>query len=466
MIGFYVLALGLGIFLLGLPVFVTLWSHSFHIGLIKLYLLSFIGGGIIIWSILPRFERFQAPGLKLNLDQHPPLKKVLQDLSQKTGQNMPDEVYLIFENNAWVQENIGFFGLFRKRRMAIGLPLMHMLSEQEFRAVLAHEYGHYHGGDTRLGAFIYQTRAALFRTVQNMSDNFIGKIFIAYGNMYLKLTHGISRQQEYQADRFAAQHTSPSTMTAALQKVGHLGGSFDHYWSSEVVPVLNSGYKPPIMHGYYAYLDVEKIQQLWKNHYEESNEQEHALQTHPSMQKRIEALSKLKIQGQHQQGQSAISLLTAPETQELQLLKFLGGQEAFSKLKDIDWNTVGERVWVPFWREFSEPHRHLLSNQTLEQIAFQLLDDARRFRLFESMRHPRAPQDDTYPWLVVRFLIAVGLFNTGWHIDARPGESVHFTKGELLLHPLDDLIDMQTGEKRGVWLENLRKMGMQDAILF
>lgn len=465
MIGFYVLALGIGLGLLGLPIFLTLATHSFAVGLIKVYLVCVVFGGIILWNVFPRFERFEAPGLRLNLQNHPRLHQMLKGLAERTGQPLPDEVYLIFENNAWVQESLGFLGFFKKRRMAIGLPLMHMLTEQEFKAVLAHEYGHYHGGDTRLGAFIHQTRSALFRTVNSMSDTFIGKIFMAYGNMYLKLTHGISRAQEYQADRFAAQFTHPRVMESALQKVGHLGGSFDHYWRSEVVPVLNSGYKPPILGGYDAYLTVPKIQELWLRHYEESNTSEDALQTHPSMQKRIAALRSLTKATTEDRSASALHLLENPQEQERQLLKFLGGPDAFNKLQDITWETVGERVWVPFWRDFSNNHRPVLTGQTLEQLTLQLMNDAQRFRLFERMRHPQYPQDDHYPWMVLRFLIAVGLHDAGWTIEARPGEPVVFRKDNKELRPLDDLIDLQTGENRGIWLENLRKAEMLDAVL-
>ena len=36
--------------------------------------------------------------------------------------------------------------------------------------MLAHEFGHYSGGDTRLGPWIYRTRATIVRTVQQLSD--------------------------------------------------------------------------------------------------------------------------------------------------------------------------------------------------------------------------------------------------------------------------------------------------------
>ena len=49
--------------------------------------------------------------------------------------------------------------------MIVGLPLLHLVSERGLRAVIAHEFGHYAGGDTKLGPWIHRTRAAIGRTI-------------------------------------------------------------------------------------------------------------------------------------------------------------------------------------------------------------------------------------------------------------------------------------------------------------
>jgi len=41
--------------------------------------------------------------------------------------------------------------------MVIGLPLMQIMTVSQMRAVLAHEFGHYYGGDTKLGPWVYRT---------------------------------------------------------------------------------------------------------------------------------------------------------------------------------------------------------------------------------------------------------------------------------------------------------------------
>lgn len=51
-------------------------------------------------------------------------------------------------------------GVGSKRVMGLGLPLLNALTVSELRAVLAHEFGHFVGGDTSLGKWIHKTRSA------------------------------------------------------------------------------------------------------------------------------------------------------------------------------------------------------------------------------------------------------------------------------------------------------------------
>ena len=82
---------------------------------------------------------------------------------------MPTEVYLVADVNAFVTTRGGFMGFGSRRVMGLGLPLLQTLGVRELRAVLAHEFGHYHGGDTKLGPWIYKTRAAIGRTLQGLA---------------------------------------------------------------------------------------------------------------------------------------------------------------------------------------------------------------------------------------------------------------------------------------------------------
>lgn len=90
---------------------------------------------------------------------------------------MPGEVYLVGDMNAWVAERGGLMGFGGRRVMGIGLPLLQLLSVSQFAGVLAHEFGHYYGGDTKLGPWIYKTRAAIGRTLAGLGDSMLAVAF-------------------------------------------------------------------------------------------------------------------------------------------------------------------------------------------------------------------------------------------------------------------------------------------------
>lgn len=124
-------------------------------------------------------------------------------------------------------------------RLYIGLPLMAGLDEMQLRAVLAHEMGHYANFDTRLTPLIARGRAQLIRTIGHFHERAdkkvakerakqerrdekriakgkqakgvdtagegamyraMAKIYIAYGNFYMRATLSTSRRQELAAD--------------------------------------------------------------------------------------------------------------------------------------------------------------------------------------------------------------------------------------------------------------------------
>src|SRR5215831_15860509 len=135
---------------------VTSYAATIALGLACLSLLLFgteslflaIGGSVlgvtILWSLRPRREEFRSPGVLLDPAQNPRLFAELDRIASLLEEEVPAEVYLIPAANAWVTE------VRSKRILAIGLPLLGALTVAQFRAILAHEFAHYYGGDTRL----------------------------------------------------------------------------------------------------------------------------------------------------------------------------------------------------------------------------------------------------------------------------------------------------------------------------
>lgn len=104
MVGFYVFAVVIACGLIWLPYAEWHYFDRIHP---KLALACLIAAGVILWSIIPRRDNFEAPGPSITEEQQPRLFTELKAIAQRTGQTMPHEVYFIPDVNAWVAQRGG-----------------------------------------------------------------------------------------------------------------------------------------------------------------------------------------------------------------------------------------------------------------------------------------------------------------------------------------------------------------------
>lgn len=372
MIGFYLLAIAIAAALVWVCYAMVAYAHRIPV---KLLLLCLIGAGAILWSILPRFDRFQAPGPRLLPDKHPRLFKELQQIAQATGQTMPAEVYLESDVNAWVSQRGGVMGMGGRRVMGLGLALMRVLNVSELRAVLAHEFGHYHGGDTRLGPWIYKTRSAIGRTIMTLGDSILQKPFSLYGSMFLRVTHAVSRRQEFTADRLAATVVGSAPLASGLRKVHGAGMAFNPFWQNEVAPVLSAGYLPPIADGFVRFLGAEKIARAVDGALDEEMKSQNVdpYDTHPPLPQRLAALQGLTANVQAPNEAPATSLLSDLAQLERDLLSFIASPEAVSQLTATQWEQTKAKVFLPMWRSLVKENAQLIAGLTPLSVADTLV---------------------------------------------------------------------------------------------
>jgi Zn-dependent protease with chaperone function len=299
MVGFYTLAAVIASGLFYIPY--AEWVYVNRID--RLAILCIAGGGMILWSLVPRHQKFVAPGPELRPADQPRLFERLNKLALSIGQPMPSEVYLIWDLNAWVAQVHKATGLGSKRVMGIGLPLLQVVTVSQFEAVLAHEFGHYHGGDTALGPWIYKTRGAIGRTVQNLSNagrgkgwfgmlGFLQYPFIWYGKLFLRITHAISRAQELSADRLAANTVGAEPLSDGLRAIHRAAPASSYFFQSEVLPVVRSGFAPPLVEGFAGFLRQESIAKQMDKILKAdlTAPQTGAYDTHPPLAQRLAAL--------------------------------------------------------------------------------------------------------------------------------------------------------------------------------
>lgn len=464
MIGFYILAMAMAAGLLYIPYAEMTYANRIHI---KLALICVFGALAILWSVLPRFDKFEPPGPPLTRDQHPRLFDELEGVAKSVNQAMPVEVYLVPDVNAWVAQRGGIMGFASRRVMGLGLPLMRMLTRSQFRAVLAHEFGHYHGGDTKLGPWIYKTRGAIGRTLGTLGDgSWLQLPFLWYGKMFLRITHAVSRHQEFVADELAARTIGSKPLIGGLRTVHGVGPAFDAYWFNEYAPVMNAGYRPPLTEGFRQFVQAGKVADAIGKQLDEELKTGKAdpYDTHPPLKERIAAVEHLPAGDPGPDDPAATTLLADVPALENQLVATMAGPDAAGKLKPIDWAEVCTQVYLPQWTTLVKANSAALIGLTpeaLSQCATGLKTFGQRCRNHDG----EAPDDEHAEGLacvVVGAALTILLVNKGGKADATPGKDISVAMGSIEVEPFGILRSLADGKLTAAdWQRRCTGLGIQ-----
>ncbi|MFE9447111.1 M48 family metalloprotease [Streptomyces sp. NPDC006739] len=196
------------------------------------------------------------PGIPVTESDEPRLWALVRELADAAGTRAPERIVLTGDVGAVVTEEPRLLGLRPgPRRLHLGVPLMTGLSEAQLRAVLAHEYGHFTGGDTRLSALVARGRARLARIVgrlhatahgerddttggghggpgAGMADRMTAALHLPYAKLCLRASLATARDQEYAADLTAARIAGREATASALREIQLLAAAHDFYLRS------------------------------------------------------------------------------------------------------------------------------------------------------------------------------------------------------------------------------------------
>jgi heat shock protein HtpX len=461
---FYLLALGISCGLLWLAYADVVHMRRVHV---KVVVFCVLGAGAILWSILPRPDKFEPPGPRVLPAEEPDLFHAIKDTAGATRQEMPAEVYVVNEVNAFVTQRGGVMGFGSRRVMGLGVPLMQALTVQEFKAVLAHEFGHYHAGDVKLGPWIYQTRAAMGRTIEHLDGNILQKIFLWYGQLFLRLTHAVSRRQEFIADEVAARAAGAGVMISGLRKVHAAALAFQGYWQSEVAPLLGSGYVPPVSHGFSRFMTTPRVARDLDDAVkrEEAEGETDPYDTHPSLRDRVAALSTQPM-GEAGDVRPATVLLRRLARWERQLLGAIVDDNWARSLKAIEWEKVPEAVFIPAWREMAAKHVALLRDLRLDALPATAALAERGTALVDAGETLTVDEKAYRMSQVIAGAACLALLARGWTLVTAPGDEIAFNKSGRELRPFTDILAMAAGTLTAAeWKQRCADAGLSDVPL-
>ena len=177
------------------------------------------------------------------------LRKGIEEFCNKVDFKL-DNVFVIDGSKRSTKSNAYFSGLGKKKRIVLYDTLIKDLSEEEIIAVLAHEVGHYKKKHTRTGLIlsVLQTGLTLYILSLFINSEVLSAALgvqhaafhinlIAFGLLYSPISmllglgmNVISRKNEYEADAFAKENYSGSSLASALKMltVKNLGNLQPH----------------------------------------------------------------------------------------------------------------------------------------------------------------------------------------------------------------------------------------------
>jgi STE24 endopeptidase len=166
------------------------------------------------------------------------LRNAISDFSKKVGFKL-DNIFVIDGSKRSTKANAYFTGLGAKKRIVLYDTLINDLETEELVAVLAHEIGHNKKKHVVQGLLIglVQTGIVLFIFGLLINNPLLSKALgvdepnfhigmVAFGVLYSPISfftgifmNMLSRKNEYQADRFAAENYKPEALASALKKL-------------------------------------------------------------------------------------------------------------------------------------------------------------------------------------------------------------------------------------------------------
>ncbi len=165
-------------------------------------------------------------GRRVSAAEIPALFAEIEQVRRSVKARPVHEVLLTPDFNAAVVETprLGLIG-WPKRYLVLGLPLLASLPPYQFRAVLAHEFGHLAQNHARFGNWIYRIRETWYRireALERQRSSLIGvfaRFFDWYAPYFNAYSFVLARANEYEADRESARVTSREDAGDALAAV-------------------------------------------------------------------------------------------------------------------------------------------------------------------------------------------------------------------------------------------------------
>lgn len=221
---------------------------------IKLAVIVVVGAIVTIFMMVRSlFIKVQSedPGRCLAVDEAPGLWQLAAQVAQDMETRPANEIRVVPGTELFVYER----GSRRERRkdlgrrvLVIGIGLLSGFRQNAFRAVLAHEFGHFSHRDTaggdialRVNQDMMKFAVAMVYAGQAVWWNVACQFLRLYDFLFRRISYGATRLQEVLADRAAARLYGPGPFEEGLRHVIRRNVEFSYFADAEIKDALQSG---------------------------------------------------------------------------------------------------------------------------------------------------------------------------------------------------------------------------------
>lgn len=214
---------------------------------IKLVLILVFGAIVTVYKMIRSlFIKIESedPGRPLREDEAPELWALVREVAQTVSTRPVDEIRLTPGTDMAVYERGSFKERMQDRAhriLILGVGTLNGFNQNAFRAVLAHEYGHFRhrdtaGGDVaiRVNNDIMKFAIAMMESGQAVWWNAAFQFLRVYHFLFRRISHGATRLQEVLADRVAASKYSAQAFEEGLTHVIRRGFEFENIANWEI----------------------------------------------------------------------------------------------------------------------------------------------------------------------------------------------------------------------------------------
>jgi len=277
-----------------------------HVSIMKL--VALVAGLTLVtaWSVLrSMFVRGDQsdPGESLDLAAEPRLRAVLEEVAGRVGTRPVDTVFLtpgtdvaVFERGGWQRKLRGG----GERCLILGLGVLEGMKLGGWKAILAHEYGHFVNRDTAGGGMALAVRRSILTMVISMAHG--GAVgwynpawwFVrGFDAAFMRVSQGASRLQEVLADRWAALSYGSPAFRDGLTHVITASVRFEAVTDATIKRALNDKVPVANLYRHTAPLSVADALEVERLTQEALTREPGAYDSHPSPAQRFSWVEKV-----------------------------------------------------------------------------------------------------------------------------------------------------------------------------